>query len=132
MKNRMLVPFFLMAFILICVSLKAQIPLDYYTSLNGKSGSELKTAVYNLIKNAQVLSYGSGSGHTWQGFYSTDRAADNSVIDRYSNDIRYFGNEGSVVSGAGVVTAGGVVTGVSPDSPEDSLRSVALLSVTLL
>ena len=58
MKNRMLVPFFLMAFILICVSLKAQIPLDYYTSLNGKSGSELKTAVYNLIKNAQVLSYG--------------------------------------------------------------------------
>ena len=102
MKNRMLVPFFLMAFILICVSLKAQIPLDYYTSLNGKSGSELKTAVYNLIKNAQVLSYGSGSGHTWQGFYSTDRAADNSVIDRYSNDIRYFGNEGSVVSGMNI------------------------------
>ncbi|MGN1375591.1 MAG: endonuclease [Prevotella sp.] len=92
----------LMAVVTVCLSLNAQIPLDYYSSLNGKSGSELKTAVHNLIKNATVLSYGSGSGCTWQGFYSTDRAADNSVIDRYSNDVRYFGDEGSSVSGMNI------------------------------
>ncbi len=39
----------------------AQIPEGYYSSLKGKKGAELKTAVYNVIKNAKVLSYGSGS-----------------------------------------------------------------------
>ena len=38
----------------------AQIPEGYYNSLKGKKGAELKTAVYNVIKNAKVLSYGSG------------------------------------------------------------------------
>lgn len=51
----------------------AQIPEGYYNSLKGKKGAELKTAVYNVIKNAKVLSYGSGSGHTWWGFWQTDR-----------------------------------------------------------
>ena len=41
----------------------AQIPEGYYNSLKGKKGAELKTAVYNVIKNDKVLSYGSGSGH---------------------------------------------------------------------
>ena len=80
----------------------AQIPDGYYVSLNGKKGAELKTAVHNIIKTAKVLDYGSGSGHTWEGFYTTDRTDDNMVIDRYSNDERYFGSKGSSVSGMNI------------------------------
>ena len=67
----------------------AQIPQNYYSSLKGKKGAELKTAVHNIIKNATVLKYGSGSGRTWEGFYTTDRLDDGQVVDRYSNDKRF-------------------------------------------
>lgn len=80
----------------------AQISDNYYASLKGKKGAELKTAVHNLIKDAKVLDYGSGSGKTWEGFYTTDRTEDNQVIDRYSNDTRYFGNKGASVSGMNI------------------------------
>ncbi len=84
------------------VSAAAQIPSGYYSSLKGKKGAELKTAVHELIKTASVLSYGSGSGHTWDGFYSTDRADDGAVRDRYSNDTRYFGERGASVDGMNI------------------------------
>ena len=77
------------------------IPEGYYSTLKGKKGAELKTAVHNVIKNAKVLNYGSGDGSTWWGFYVTDN--DNGyVIDRYSNEQRKFGNRGSVVSGMNI------------------------------
>lgn len=43
----------------------AQIPDGYYDALKDKKGAELKTAVHNIIKNANVLDYGSGNGSTW-------------------------------------------------------------------
>lgn len=85
-----------------CITASAQIPAGYYSSLKGKKGAELKTAVHEIIKNAYVLSYGSGTGHTWEGFYTTDRTEENKVIDRYSNDERYFGEKGSSVSGMNI------------------------------
>ncbi|MDE6397159.1 MAG: endonuclease, partial [Muribaculaceae bacterium] len=37
---------------------RADIPAGYYTSLNGKTGADLKTAVHNLVRNfTQVSSY---------------------------------------------------------------------------
>lgn len=83
-------------------ALHAQIPDGYYASLKGKKGAALKTAVHELIKDANVLDYGSGAGCTWEGFYTTDRADDGSVIDRYSNDKRYFGSKGTTVSGMNI------------------------------
>jgi endonuclease I len=80
----------------------ATIPLSYYTSLKGLKKAELKTAVHNLIMKATVLNYGSGSGATWSGFYTTDRLENNSVVDRYSNDIRYFSSAGSAISGMNI------------------------------
>lgn len=80
----------------------AQIPTGYYDDLTGKSGAELKTAVHSIIKDASVLEYGSGTGRTWQGFYSTDRMDNNQVVDRYSNDVRYFTTEGQSVSGMNI------------------------------
>lgn len=81
---------------------QAQIPDGYYASLKGKKGAELKTAVYEVIKTADVLNYGSGAGRTWEGFYTTDRTDNGQVIDRYSNDVRYFGSKGSAVSGMNI------------------------------
>lgn len=79
----------------------AQIPDGYYDALKGKKGAELKTAVHNIIKDANVLSYGSGLGSTWWGFYLTDN--DNGyVIDRYSNNSVKFGTQGSAVSGMNI------------------------------
>lgn len=69
-----------------CVTSLAQIPEGYYDSLKGKKGAELKSAVHDIIKDAKVLSYGSGNGKTWWGFWITDRTSDGRFIDRYSNE----------------------------------------------
>lgn len=79
----------------------AQIPDGYYDALKDKKGAELKTAVHNIIKNANVLDYGSGNGSTWWVFYSTDN--DNGyVIDRYSNNRVKFVSRGAVASGMNI------------------------------
>lgn len=101
-KNRLKVLFAVTLMILTASDTLAQVKTDYYSSLKGKKGAALKTAVYNIIKNANVLSYGSGSGSTWSGFYKTDRKSDNSVIDRYSNDNRYFTSSTSCPSGMNI------------------------------
>ena len=84
---------------------KADIPLPYYAALDGKCGAELKTAIFNIIHPKKVLTYGSGNNRTWWGFYVTDYKMDGElrqVVDRYSNDIRYFGDRGSSVSGMNI------------------------------
>ena len=96
-----------MAALAVCTALNAHadIPLTYYASIQGLCGAELKTALHELIGNdpdIRMLSYGSGNMHTWWGFYITDRNADNSVVDRYSNDTRYFTSQGSSVSGMNI------------------------------
>ena len=79
----------------------AQIPSGYYDSLKGKKGAALKNAVHEIIKDADVLSYGSGNGHTWEGFYTTDN--DNGyVVDRYSNERRQFTSKSDAVSGMNI------------------------------
>ena len=68
----------------------ADIPQDYYKSVNGKKKAELKSAFRNVIKTATVLDYGGGAGKTWSGFYVTDRYNGNQVRDRYSYEVFYF------------------------------------------
>lgn len=75
---------------------------EYASSLKGLKKAELKEAMYRLMNPKTVLEYGSGSGHTWDGFYDTDRTADNYCIDRYCDDRREFGSRGSVVSGLNI------------------------------
>lgn len=83
-----------------------EIDLEYYSPLHGLRGASLKKAVFSLVGSTEnsymYLSYGSGNRATWWGFYATDRMADNQVIDRYSNDVRYFGSRGSSVSGMNI------------------------------
>lgn len=84
------------------LSLLAQIPVGYYSSLKGKRGADLKEAVYEIIKDAKVLSYGSGSGATWSGFWDTDRTADGYFIDRYSAKSAWVKSTNKGAKGSGM------------------------------
>ncbi len=78
---------------------------SYASALNGKKKAELKTAIYNIIKNHGVLSYGSGEGATWWGFYDTDRDKNTyECINRYSPRKFYFDthNTGAAISGMNI------------------------------
>lgn len=80
----------------------AQIPDGYYSSLKGKKGAELKNAVYNVIKNANVLGYGSGKGKTWGGFWDTDRDSRGYFIDRYSAESDWVKSTSQGAIGSGM------------------------------
>jgi endonuclease I len=89
MKNILVLIFF----ILLNYFLFGQIPDGYYSTLEGKSGAALKTALHDIIcqDTTHYLTYGSGNNHTWEGFYSTDREnITNLVMDMYSDSLRYF------------------------------------------
>ena len=78
---------------LIC---EAAIPTGYYYFLKGKKKAELKSTLSGVSTPVYVLDYGSGEGYTWQGFYKTDRNADNTVKDMYSNTVRSFDGYNSI------------------------------------
>lgn len=80
----------------------AQIPEGYYSSLKGKKGAELKTAIHDIIKKANVLNYGSGKGKTWWGFWTTDRDESGRFIDRYSSESEWEMSTSQGAAGAGM------------------------------
>ena len=94
----------IVAAILPAIPSLAQIPDGYYNSLKGKKGAELKTAIYNIIKDAKVLGYGSGKGKTWWGFWDTDRDERGYFIDRYSavNEWEKSTSQGAVGAGMNI------------------------------
>jgi len=61
--------------------LSAQIPVNYYSSPEGKTGATLKTALYGIINNHTQLSY----ADLWTVFKTTDARDDGKVWDMYSN-----------------------------------------------
>lgn len=63
-------------------TLHAQVPEGYYISAEGKSGAELKTALYNIIKNPKVVAY----SQLWEAFTNTDSGKNNKVLDMYSDN----------------------------------------------
>lgn len=74
----------------------------YAQDLVGLNKEELKTALYELMTPSVVFSYGSGVGATWEGFYYTDRNADNTCVDRYSNQMFYFPKRGLAITGMNI------------------------------
>lgn len=66
---------------------------DYYAPVEGLSDSLLKSKLAEVTWShyTKRYSYGSGKNNTWDAFWYTDRnEADNSVVDMYSNNKRYF------------------------------------------
>ncbi len=79
----------LLLYVLILVSVCAQAQIDlttYYASADDLNKGELKTALYNIIKNPKVVGY----DNLWTYFPITDRKADGTVWDMYSNNTYYF------------------------------------------
>jgi len=73
---------FILAILLVAANAaKAIIPSGYYNNSEGKKGSELKTSMYNSIKNHTVLTY----DDLWLAFKKTDIRQDGKVWDVYSN-----------------------------------------------
>lgn len=81
----------LTAFTLVFCAIWAQGPNGsgtYYQSADGKKGSALKTALYNIIKSPNVTSY---SG-LYDAYIKTDTRPDGYVRDWYSNATNYRHN----------------------------------------
>ena len=97
---------FILSIFLLLLVVCATAQKEYYTSVDGvKGGAALKTALHELIKNHNKISYGSGEDKTWGAFYTTDAVVENGqrrVLDMYSNEKRYFGSKGSAVSGMNI------------------------------
>lgn len=62
------------------IKLSAQIPANYYLLAENKTGAELKTALYNIIKGHNSLGY----SNVWSAFNTTDKRSDGKVWDIYS------------------------------------------------
>ena len=75
---------FLTAVIFSCFFTSAfpQIPSGYYNTAIGKTGQTLQVALYNIIKNHNVVSYTPG---VWNAFYTTDVKPNGKVWDMYSD-----------------------------------------------
>jgi endonuclease I len=79
LRNSILVAAFLCCF---SFQLSAQMPDNYYYSANGKSGAELKTALFHIIRNPNVVSY----ARIWRAFETTDACDDRRVWDIFSDN----------------------------------------------
>lgn len=76
---------------------------QYASSLKGLSKAELKEAIYNISQPSTVLSYGSGIGKTWSGFYKTDRIGNTlECRNRYSTARFYFASTNSTTAISGM------------------------------
>lgn len=75
----------LLATLLWCVGLTAQIPQDYYSAAKDKKGKALKTALYNIVSSHKALSYDT----LWEAFKKTDVRSDGKIWDMYSNVTNY-------------------------------------------
>jgi len=78
----------------------AQIPDGYYTNAEGKQGTELKSALYIIIKGHTTYPYTSSSTDTWDILKETDRDPNNpnnviGIYSRFSMNAAHEYNSGS-------------------------------------
>lgn len=59
--------------------LGAQIPADYYTVADGKTGAELKAILHSIIKNHKTFPYTSSATDVWTILKESDRDPNNSA-----------------------------------------------------
>jgi endonuclease I len=68
----------------------------YYQAADGQKGFGLKTALFNIIKNPEVVGY----GDLWQAYKETDVTANGHIWDMYSNITYYV--PGGIYQGANI------------------------------
>jgi endonuclease I len=74
--------FFTVLFLTFSFSLTAQVPEGYYSSARGKQGAALKTALFEIIREPDVVTY----AQLWKAFEKTDALRNNKVWDMYSDN----------------------------------------------
>lgn len=80
LRNR---PLFISVLLFIAIfGAQAQVPEGYYAGASGKSGADLKTALFEIIKNPKVVSY----ARLWKAFEKTDVGVTDKVWDMYSDN----------------------------------------------
>lgn len=88
-------------FALLVLIVQAQsVPVNYYTTADGKKGAALKTALYDIIsKNVTVRTY----TQVWTDFTTTDVRSDGYILDRYAPQTNYTpdSDQGSTGSAVG-------------------------------
>lgn len=82
--------------------LAEELPEGFYNSVNGLKDCALKVALKNLIHDHSDISYGSGSGHTWEVFYYSDQNDEGYCMDMYCDTWKKFTSPGAVVSGCNI------------------------------
>ena len=70
----------LLMLVMACGSLWAQAPSGYYDGASGKTGTELRQALHDIIDNHTTIYY----GQIWNAFWSTDNKGNGVVWDMYS------------------------------------------------
>ena len=87
-------------FVLLQFSVFSQIPAGYYDSATGLSGLQLKTALYNIIKNHTQSTY----ANLYTCYQTTDNLPTNKVWDMYSlkanGTANYYFNHGTNTCGS--------------------------------
>lgn len=84
--KRILIAYILLSFVSVVSS--AQGPNNtgtYYKTANGKSGKTLKTALWNIVKAPNVVSY----NNLISAYQQTDLRADGKIWDMYSDNTNY-------------------------------------------
>jgi len=98
--------FFLCLFSFYGDVLWGQIPANYYSAAEGKSGRELQAALSGIIRPHTILIYGGDyPGGLWHAFRTTDIRPDGYVWDIYSN-CNFIPWEDGHISGSGECTGG--------------------------
>ena len=70
---------------LVGIAAKAQIPTGYYNNADGKTGTELRQALHDIIDEHTTISY----NQLWTAFWTTDNKGNNVVWDMYSDGANY-------------------------------------------
>jgi endonuclease I len=90
MKRKIIYKIFLSAALLLTAALFADIPEGYYNNTGGLADSELRSALYHIIKGHNVLSYTPG---VWNAFQTTDLKPNGKIWDMYSAYEYTFGTD---------------------------------------
>ena len=95
-----------LAFMAVAISLNLyaeDMPEGYYNSIDGKKDKALKSAISAAIRQHTAITYGTGTGKTWEVFYYSDRDPVTGLcMDMYCDDWKVISNPGDVASGCNI------------------------------
>jgi len=78
------------------------LPDGFYNKINGLQDGQLKDTLKSLIRDHTAISYGSGTGKTWEVFFYSDRNEEGYIMDMYCDDWKKVTSPGQVAAGCNI------------------------------